>query len=134
MSLALPVSEVKLKLHDINQHLSTLSPDQILEWAVHNLPNLYQTTAFGLTGLVVIDMFARSSLTPPPLIFLDTLYHFNETLDLVERVKRRYGIAVRVYRPQGVNTVPEFEERYGTRLWETDEDRYDYLVKVSPFF
>jgi phosphoadenosine phosphosulfate reductase len=36
-----------------------------------------------------------------------------------------------VYRPPGVETREEFEEKYGKELWKTDEDTYDYLVKVS---
>jgi phosphoadenosine phosphosulfate reductase len=34
----------------INRELSRLEPKEILEWAIDHLPNLYQTTAFGLTG------------------------------------------------------------------------------------
>jgi phosphoadenosine phosphosulfate reductase len=37
-------------LHIINEHLSSLGPKEILEWAINYLPNLYQTTAFGLSG------------------------------------------------------------------------------------
>lgn len=41
-------------LEHLNQHLSTLQPREILEWAIDNLPNLYQTTSFGLTGRMII--------------------------------------------------------------------------------
>lgn len=34
----------------LNQQLSALQPKEILEWAIDHLPNLYQTTAFGLSG------------------------------------------------------------------------------------
>lgn len=37
-------------LGKINQYLAGLHPQQILEWAIDHLPNLYQTTAFGLSG------------------------------------------------------------------------------------
>jgi phosphoadenosine phosphosulfate reductase len=67
------------------------------------------------------------------LIFVDTLYHFSETLDLLERVRAKYPlINVHVFKPQGVETAQEFAEKYGDRLWETDDNRYDYLVKVEP--
>ncbi|KZS97824.1 phosophoadenylyl-sulfate reductase, partial [Sistotremastrum niveocremeum HHB9708] len=130
MVLQLPLSQAQLT--DLNAFLSPLLPDQILEWATHNLPNLYQTTAFGLTGLVAIDMLSAITPSPPPLIFLDTLYHFPETLALVERVKRKYGIPVHVYRPEGADTPEQFEEQHGYELWVADESRYDYLVKVEP--
>jgi phosphoadenosine phosphosulfate reductase len=37
-------------LNEINQYLSTLEPKETIEWAIDHLPNLYQTTAFGLSG------------------------------------------------------------------------------------
>ena len=117
-------------LTDLNTYLHTLSPEDILKWGLENLPNLYQTTAFGLTGLVQLDMLSRLTANPPPLIFIDTLYHFPETLELVEEVKRVYGREVHVFKPEGCETAKDFEERYGERLWETNEAKYDYLVKV----
>jgi phosphoadenosine phosphosulfate reductase len=43
-----------------------------------------------------------------------------------------YLAPLHIYKPPGVNTVEEFEAKYGERLWETDEASYDYLVKVEP--
>ena len=95
-----------------------------------HVPGLYQTTAFGLTGLVAIDMLSKITQNPPPLIFVDTLYHFPETYELVEEVKKRYNRDVHVYKPEGCETVEDFEKKYGQKLWEADETTYDYLVKV----
>ena len=38
------------RLEALNAQLAKFSPQEVLEWAIDNLPNLYQTTAFGLTG------------------------------------------------------------------------------------
>ena len=77
-----------------------------------------------------------SKLNTPHLvdiIFLDTLYHFPETLFLVERVKNRYPLAnVHVFRPAGASTTQDFERANGSRLWETDDQRYDWVAKVEP--
>jgi phosphoadenosine phosphosulfate reductase len=131
MSLSLPLSQEDLA--SINSKLNQLPPQEILAWAIEHLPNLCQSTAFGLTGLVTIDMLSQFSQSPPPLIFIDTLYHFNETLDLVERVKRRYGVPIHIYRPKDCDTTQDFEDKYGKFFWIEDEDRYDYLVKVRTF-
>jgi phosphoadenosine phosphosulfate reductase len=99
------------------------------------LPNLYQTTAFGLTGLVTIDMLSKLPIIPASvdLIFLDTLHHFSETLNLVDRVRARYpSIKLHVFQPEGASTADEFTARYGSELWTTDDERYDYLAKVEP--
>ncbi|KAH8118433.1 phosphoadenylyl-sulfate reductase [Phellopilus nigrolimitatus] len=119
-------------LENINSYLHTLSPQEVLRWGLENLPNLHQTTAFGLTGLAQLDMLSTITSCPPPLIFIDTLYHFNETLELVEQVKRRYGRDVHSYRPEGCETTADFEKMHGERLWERNEAAYDYLVKVEP--
>lgn len=126
--LQLPLSQDQLDA--INEQLRKETPQGILNWAVTHLPNLYQTTAFGLTGLAATDMLAKITPSPPPLIFIDTLYHFQETLDLANQVQRRYGTSMYVYRPEGTDTAEDFERRHGQKLWETDESRYDYLVKV----
>lgn len=127
--LQLPLS--KEDLSAINAHLRTLTPEEILAWAVESLPGLYQTTAFGLTGLVAIDMLSQLTSSPPPLIFLDTLYHFQETYQLVEEVRQRYDVPIHVYTPNGCATVADFEKKFGARLWETNEDVYDFAVKVN---
>ncbi|KAM0746187.1 putative Phosphoadenylyl-sulfate reductase thioredoxin [Meredithblackwellia eburnea MCA 4105] len=125
-------------LDQVNQQLSQSTPRQILEWAVNNLPNLYQTTAFGLTGLAATDMLHKiarkqgKKSSDVPLIFIDTLYHFDETLKLADKVQNKYGVQLRVYRPPAVETTKEFEDKYGEQLWKRDEDTYDYLVKVEP--
>ncbi|KAF8305380.1 putative MET16-3'-phosphoadenylylsulfate reductase [Clavulina sp. PMI_390] len=128
--LALPLSSVQLT--EINAYLSTLEPQQILAWGLQHLPNLYQSTAFGLTGLAGTDMLSKLTSNPPPLIFIDTLYHFPETLDLKDRVAARYNVPVHVYRPSGCETAAEFEATYGERLWETNDAVYDFWVKVEP--
>lgn len=56
--------------------------------ALAHLPHLYQTTTFGLTGLVPIDMLPKIALAPASavpllLIFIETLYHFPETYALM---------------------------------------------------
>lgn len=67
------------------------------------------------------------------LIFLDTLHHFPETLALVDRVREKYpNINVHVYKPADANSEEEFAKKYGSRLWETNDQYYDYVAKVEP--
>jgi hypothetical protein len=127
--LQLPLSQEDLDA--INAHLKFLTPEEILQWAVERIPDLYQTTAFGLTGLVAIDMLSKITKSPPPPIFLDTLYHFPETYELVDVVKAHYDIPVIVYKPEGCATREAFELKYGERFWERDERGYDIAVKVG---
>jgi phosphoadenosine phosphosulfate reductase len=66
------------------------------------------------------------------LIFLDTLYHFDETYALVDKVRRRYGTPVHVYKPAGCDTVEDFNRKHGNKLWNTNDELYDYVAKVEP--
>lgn len=120
----------------LNQQLAQLEPQDVLKWCMTSLPTLYQTSAFGLTGLAIMDMVSKIDFPLKPsieLIFIDTLYHFPQTLDLVERVKQRYpSLQIHTYRPDGCETTQDFEEKHGERLWEANEELYDYVAKVEP--
>ncbi|KAI5480985.1 phosphoadenosine phosphosulfate reductase [Pseudohyphozyma bogoriensis] len=136
-SVAQPPAFDVSTLAAVNASLADASPQEILKWAIDHLPGLYQTTAFGLTGLAATDMISRISRREKqphlvPMIFIDTLYHFNETLDVAARAEKKYNVKLNTFRPAGVNTVDEFEAKYGKELWTSDEDSYDYLVKVEP--
>ncbi|RXK35480.1 phosphoadenosine phosphosulfate reductase [Tremella mesenterica] len=125
------------EIEAINVQLEGKSPQEILTWAVDNLDGLYQTTAFGLTGLAALDMISKISQERGvthlvPLIFLDTLHHFPETISLAEIASETYLAPLHIYKPLSVDTPEEFATKYGSNLWETDEAAYDYLVKVEP--
>lgn len=136
---ALPqVVLTKEHLKFLNSTLNNLAPIDILRWCKIAFPNLYQTTAFGVSGLVTLDMLSKLQTETPSLpsidaIFLDTLYHFQETLDLVEKAKARYpNVTQHIYKPEGISTTTEFEARHGKELWSTNPDLYDWVAKVEP--
>jgi len=124
------------EIQRVNEELATAEPQQILAWALQAFPTgLFQTTAFGLTGLAALDMIHK--LSPEgthavPLIFINTLYHFPETLALAAEASQKYGAQMHVYMPPAAQSSSQFESIYGERLWEEDEESYDYLVKVEP--
>ncbi|KZT62868.1 putative MET16-3`-phosphoadenylylsulfate reductase [Calocera cornea HHB12733] len=128
------------ELNDINAYLENLSPQDVLLWGLRHLPNLYQSTAFGITGLCTTHMlstFPASAFPDPsnpqiPMIFVDTLYHFQETLDLKDEISKKYSVPVIVAKPEDCETAADFEAKHGERLWERDEPKYDFLVKADP--
>ena len=109
---------------------------EILQWCITTIPNLFQTTAFGLTGLVTLDMLSKMKIPRPQmidLIFLDTLHHFPETLALVDQVRSRYPLVnVHVYKPNDAENAAQFAQKHGERLWETNDELYDWIAKVEP--
>ncbi|KAJ2897899.1 putative phosphoadenosine phosphosulfate reductase protein [Zalerion maritima] len=132
------ITLTKAHIKHLNAQLENMSALDVLRFSKAFFPSLYQTTAFGLTGLVTLDMLSKLQAEAPDshpvdLVFLDTLYHFEETLGLVDRVRQRYpSVKVHVYRPEGCDTVAEFESTHGGKLYETNSELYDWLAKVEP--
>ncbi|KAJ2968828.1 hypothetical protein NQ176_g8990 [Zarea fungicola] len=102
------ISLSKPHIEYLNDQMESMHPMDILRFCKIMFPNLYQSTAFGLTGLATIDMLSKIQAENPnsrtvDLIFLDTMYHFNETYELVDRVKARYpNVPIHVFKPEDV--------------------------------
>ncbi|KAK5991196.1 Phosphoadenosine phosphosulfate reductase [Cladobotryum mycophilum] len=132
------ISLSKAHIEYLNEQMEPMHPMDILRFCKIMFPNLYQSTAFGLTGLATMDMLSKIQKENPEsrtidLIFLDTLYHFKETYELVDRVKERYpNVPVHIFKPYGGNTAEELEATYGDKFYHSAGDMYDYIVKVEP--
>ena len=115
----------------LNERFEGAHPSEAIRWAVENVTpgRLIVSSSFGSTGMVNLHLL--SEIAPEvPVAFIDTLYHFPETLEHAERVKAHYGLDVRVYRPAASREV--FEEEYGERLWESDLELFHRLTRVEP--
>src|SRR5688572_6328166 len=73
-----------------------------------------------MTDAVLIDLAHRVEPSVE-VVFIDTGYHFPETLETVERVRRRYGLNLRV-----MTVAPHDEE-----LWRIDPENCCSAVKVG---
>ncbi len=122
-----------LDLETLNQKFATATPQEILQWALQTFPNgLAQTNSFSIP--VTIHMLYEE-LQPHrrvPVIFLDTLHHFDETLATAERARQRYDLDLHIYRPIGTNNRADFAARYGEELWHRDIEQFHHLTKVEP--
>ncbi|MQA90299.1 MAG: phosphoadenylyl-sulfate reductase [Gemmatimonas sp.] len=87
-------------------------------------------SAFGPGSLVVLHALHELGIRLP-VLFVDTLHHFPETLQHVERVRDLYNLDLRIFRPY--NSISEFEANHGPKLWERDLDGYQQISKVEPF-
>src|SRR5882724_6735163 len=70
------------------------TPRTIIEWAV-DLFHPKLCVASSMTDAVVIDMAVEVEPSIE-VVFIDTGYHFPETLETVEQVRRRYGLNLRI--------------------------------------
>ncbi len=133
LSRTIPVPLWNLEM--LNQRFSNAHPREILVWALANMPSgLVQTTSFGANGMVILDLLYRDLQPDPPVpvLFLDTLHHFPETLELVVRAEATYGLDLKIYRPAEVSSRTEFADRYGEMLWEQDIETFHALTRLEP--
>ena len=115
----------------LNQHFESKSAEEILCWCSMTFPNLIQSTSFGPTGMVTIDLLNKMELNLP-VLFIDTLHHFPESLEHAEITRKHYNLDMRVYRSKEASSQAEFEEKHGKEVWKLEPERYDRLVKVEP--
>ncbi|MGQ0743734.1 MAG: phosphoadenylyl-sulfate reductase [Acidimicrobiales bacterium] len=78
----------------LNTKFETADALEVIGWAVESFsPGLCLTTS--MTDAVLIDLAVR--VEPAiEVVFIDTGYHFPETLETMEAVRRRYGLNLRI--------------------------------------
>jgi phosphoadenosine phosphosulfate reductase len=107
------------ELEELNVEFERLPASKIVQWAVDNFaPHL--SLAASMTDSVLIDLAVKVD-PAVEVVFIDTGYHFPETLETVERVRRRYGLNLRMM------TVPTHDEA----LWEKDPENCCSSLKVG---
>jgi len=98
----------------------TEAASTVVKWAWDRFgPNVVLAASF--QDCVLIDVVSRVA-PQMEVVFLDTQYHFPETLEYVEQVRARYDLNLRVVQP-----LVERDE-----LWRRDTDGCCALRKVEP--
>ncbi|WP_265447443.1 phosphoadenylyl-sulfate reductase [Flexivirga meconopsidis] len=103
------------------------SAQEVLQWAVDS--GLRLAVAGSMQDTVLIHL-ASTVLPGVDVLFLDTGYHFAETLQTRDRVAERYHVNVRNLTPR--QTVAEQDADYGVALHERDPDLCCALRKTHP--
>jgi phosphoadenosine phosphosulfate reductase len=88
------------------------------------------TSSFQAGGMVVLHL-VREIVPDIPVIFLDTGYHFPETLAYRDRMRTRWGL--NLINVSAAKTVAEQEAEFGI-LHQTAPDRCCAMRKVEPLF
>ncbi len=115
----------------VNERLEGEPPESIVRWALLESPmeRIAVASSFQAEATAVIHMATR--LRPDvPILFLDTGFHFAETLELKERLRRELGLNVVELR--GDHTPASQAAAYGERLYERDPALCCELNKVVP--
>ncbi len=106
--------------------------EKLIPWVLDRFVDqrLIMTTSFGMEGCALIDMVASHN-RPFTVIYLDTMFFFQETYDLRDQMIERYPHGKFVN--GGTKMTPEQqEEQYGAELWKRDPNKCCQLRKVDP--
>ncbi len=108
--------------------LEEASPQEILRWATETFGDRFAVTSSMGDG--VLASLAASVAPGVAVVFLDTGYHFAETLGTRDAVAQVYDVQVRTMLP--LLTVAEQDREHGPELWRRDPDACCALRKVEP--
>jgi len=103
-------------------------PLDVLRWAAAEFGGRMCVSS-SMTDAVLAHLAARAR-PGVPVLFLDTGYHFAETMGTRDAVATVLPVTVHTVRP--VATVAEQDAAYGPRLYERDPDLCCRLRKVRP--
>ena len=123
-----PTPDLLAELAAASTSLESAEPPEIIRWAAGRYGDrLTMATAFGPEGCAIIHWLA--TVAPKTFVFnLETGYQFAETLDLRDRLAKRYGIEVALERPD--TTVEAYERLHGGPLYRTDSNRCCHDRKI----
>ncbi len=114
--------------------LETSAPEDILRWAVGEFtPDMALASSFGAEDVVLIDMWRR--MNPDVRVFtLDTGRLPEETYEVMDRIRDRYGIPITTYFPraEAVQDLEREQGFYSFRRSVEERKRCCGIRKVEP--
>ena len=107
------------ELAELSLEFERLPASKIIQWAVDSF-GPYLSLAASMADALVIDIATK--VDPAiEVVFIDTGYHFPETLETVETIRRHYGLNLRM-----MTVAPHDQE-----LWIADPENCCSAVKVG---
>jgi phosphoadenosine phosphosulfate reductase len=110
------------------EELEGAPPLEVLRWAVDRFSPRFAVTA-SMQDTVLLHMISQVDPTVP-VVFLDTGYHFPETIGTADASEAVYGLNLLRITPK--LSVQEQDAAFGPRLYERDPDACCRMRKVRP--
>ncbi|HYW35559.1 MAG TPA: phosphoadenylyl-sulfate reductase [Balneolaceae bacterium] len=111
----------------INQSLSTKIVDARVAQIFNSFGDVLVTSSFGVTSAVLLHLVSR--IKPEcPIYFIDTGYHFEETLNYKKRLTRLLGLNVIDLRP----APADHAKTRAKKLWSEAPDQCCKINKIEP--
>jgi len=119
-----------LDLEAVNRQLAAAAPEDVLKWACTRFePDLILTCSFQHDGVALAHMLTQ--IAPKvPIVFINTGFHFPETLAYRDDLVHRFGFNLVELHP--VMPREEFAAKHGLDLYARDPDLCCQINKVEP--
>lgn len=105
-------------------------PYEVLQWACSTLDRLAVASSFQGSGLVILHMM-KAIQPDVPILFLNTGFHFPETLEFRDRMCERWKLNLVELRGQH-ETRERQSQLYGDGLYRMNPDKCCRINKVEP--
>lgn len=122
------VIDLEQRAVDAGRELETATPAEILRWAADNFGDRFCVLS-SMSDAVVVSLAAKAK-PGVDVVFLDTGYHFAETIGTRDAVAATYDVNVVSVTP--LQSVAEQDAAYGKDLFARDPDQCCALRKVAP--
>ena len=110
--------------------LEKAHPRTVIAWAAETIDRLAVATSFQSSGLVILHLL-KDVRPDVPVLFLDTGFHFTQTLEFRDRIAELWDL--KVVTLTGEHGSPERQaELHGPDLYRSDPDRCCFINKVRP--
>ena len=112
------------------EDLETAHPKELLSWACSTVDRIAIATSFQSSGLVLLHML-RDVKPDIPVLFLDTGFHFPETMAFKDRIAELWKLKVVELRGNH-GSAEKQAESYGPELYRRQPDLCCTINKVQP--
>ncbi len=111
----------------LNQKYQKLTPEERIREVYNDLDNILLTSSFGTTAIYLLHLHYLQAVKPP-VYFIDTTYHFQETLDYKNQIAELFDLQV-------IDVLPDEDLNDMSRkseIWKHDADLCCSVNKVTP--
>ncbi len=112
--------------------LESKSPKERIAWAIETYSDeLVLTTSFGAQSAAFLHL-ATQQKKDLPIVFIDTGYHFPETLTFAQELTEKLHLNLKTFSPRLAPT--ELEQKHG-KLWELGPqglEQFHEIIRVEP--
>src|ERR1051326_2504001 len=118
---------LELTIEELNRKYGPLKPEQRLKELYNDFSKILYTSSFGTTAVYLLHLFSKVN-PRQEIYFLDTTYHFPETLAYKEQLTQLLGLNVKELKGDAWRN----QFTHDDRTWEKDPDLCCSVNKVEP--